>query len=920
MQTHDEQLEGPRNPRRFARGPRLGAAGVLLLAVLSAACGTATDGIDASSAPNGPPVEGAGGQTAGSGGSSGSPGASAGGKGGASAGTAGSGGKGGATGSAAGGSQAGPGQGAGGGAGKGPSGSAGSGGGSGGGSGAGTVGGAGTAGSGPSAGSGGGGAAGGSGASGAAGNAGAEACDHTTSPALYLSADDSNSMAGAEVARGLVNQGQFVFKGLRTYEFLNYYSFDYPAAPPGTIAVSAQMHTNPGGTYSLQIGVRAPDQDAIARRSFNVTLGIDTSSSMGWGPSGNTGMDRARESCVALAGALRAGDVVSVVAWSEGQSVPLDSHVAAGPDDPEVVAACNTLGATGATDLSAGLTKAYEVAKKNFAKERINRVILISDGGANISAEASALIKNAAEDSTGEAIYLMGAGVGDPWNYNDKIMNLVTDAGRGAYVFLDSPAEAKLMFGPRLLPNLEVAARDVQVKVTLPPTMLVDEFHGEQISTNPDEVQPQHLSMNDAMIFHQVLKSCDPASIGMDAAVAVEATYQDPFTREAKTATFSATIAELLAGEVSLLRKGDAVVAYAEALKAVQSKTGADAVTELDGASAAVAEALEQLPGDVDLIEIGALLKKYRSRFDGSFVAPVSPNPKPANPIVPDCSSCDGADPLASLRCAADLCDDAVFLGQSYTSPNGAPTAGTYAAVERFGSAGNGLSPQLGGSYAVIGSGPVLAGAHSSQLSETGAVDPYSSNPTPMFDAMEWKVKLRAPANAQGISVRYVYFSEEYDDYIGSSFNDKFYVVLKAGSTNSGEPTVINFAACRDPDTYYDFICGQGLENCDPGRRYCYVAINTALSDCCWYNGCPGAKAKTDIAGTGFECAADSTADGDTHGSSTGWLETQWPIEPNEEFELTFHIHDTGDGVFDSAALIDRIVFLENAVPGTSAP
>src|SRR5262245_28890486 len=98
----------------------------------------------------------------------------------------------------------------------------------------------------------------------------------------------------------------------------------------------------------------------------------------------------------------------------------------------------------------------------------------------------------------------MGAGVGDPWNYNDKIMNLVTDAGRGAYVFLDTTGEAKQMFGARLLSNLEIAARNVQVKVTLPPTFKIAEFHGEQISANPEEVEPQHLAMGDAMIFHQV--------------------------------------------------------------------------------------------------------------------------------------------------------------------------------------------------------------------------------------------------------------------------------------------------------------------------------------------------------------------------------------------------------------------------------
>jgi hypothetical protein len=599
--------------------------------------------------------------------------------------------------------------------------------------------------------------------------------------------------------------------------------------------------------------------------------------------------------------------------------VVLDSHVATGPKDPAVLSTCGGLAAYGATDLSAGLSKAYELAQKNFAPERINRVLLVSDGGANLSTETRKLIQNAAQDKQGEAIYLMGAGVGDPWNYNDKIMDLVTDAGRGAYVFLDTPAEAKKMFGPRLLSNLEVAARSVQVKVTLPPTLRISAFHGEQMSTNPEEVEPQHLAAGDAMIFHQELTSCAPEELSLGQAITVEATYEDPLTREPRVATFSSTLQAMLEADSPLLRKGDAVVAYAEALKKIQNASNAEALAEIGKASAAVQQAKAKLGDDPELTEIEGLLAKYKARFDGSPVSPGTPGGKPSSPLLPDCSSCSGSG-LDALRCAVDLCDSKVFLGQSYTSPTGSPTQGTWAAVAHYGAPGNDLAPQLGKSYVVMASGPALGTEHSKDLGGSGIQDPYSKSQTPIFNAMEWKLKLRAPADAHGFSVRYIYFSQEYDDYIGSNFNDKFYVVLRAGSTNSGEPTVINFTDCRDPALYHDFVCGQGLEHCDPGKRYCYVAINAASSECCWYKGCPGGKATTDIQGTGFECAANQSQDGPNRGSSTGWLETQWPVEPGEEFELTFHIHDAGDGIFDSAAIIDRLVFLKNPQPGTRQP
>jgi hypothetical protein len=139
-------------------------------------------------------------------------------------------------------------------------------------------------------------------------------------------------------------------------------------------------------------------------------------------------------------------------------------------------------------------------------------------------------------------------------------------------------------------------------------------------------------------------------------------------------------------------------------------------------------------------------------------------------------------------------------------------------------------------------------------------------------------------------------------------------------STNDGDATVINFTDCREPDTYWDFVCESDDEACDEGEKYCYIAINSAFSDCCWFNGCPDGFSfdiGTDIAGTGFECATNESADSAMTGSSTGWLQTSWPIEGGEIFSITFHIHDTSDAVWDSEVIIDSFQFLKDPEQGT---
>ena len=46
--------------------------------------------------------------------------------------------------------------------------------------------------------------------------------------------------------------------------------------------------------------------------------------------------------------------------------------------------------------------------------------------------------------------------------------------------------------------------------------------------------------------------------------------------------------------------------------------------------------------------------------------------------------------------------------------------------------------------------------------------------------------------------------------------------------------------------------------------------------------------------------------DGEPNGASTGWLRTSVPVNPGEKITLTFYIYDKGDGILDSAVLIDN--------------
>jgi len=436
-------------------------------------------------------------------------------------------------------------------------------------------------------------------------------CNHDEEVVLYLSADDSNSMAGPVLARAMIQRGMRMSYPVRIYEYLNYYNFDYQAAEPGSVRVTAEAERNEDDTFNLQIGVRAPDQTLEERRPLNLTISLDTSGSMGGTP-----IQLVRECCLALASSLNEGDVISLVTWDTTQLVMLESHNVSGPGDDELVRVCNDLEAGGGTDLNSGLVEAYRLARENFGSGRINRVILMSDGGANVGVTEAELIAVNADDAEGEAIYMMGVGVGEGTSYNDRLMDSVTDAGKGAYIFVDTIAEAWSMFGERFLSNVEVAARDVQVELTLPPTFVMEEFHGEEYSENPDEVEPQHLAPNDAMIFHQILRSCDPDSLDDDAPITVVANYEHPFTRIPRSDSFETTLGELLEARGEMLLKGNAIVAYAQALDRLRGMYASEEAHQvIDDAMAEIEAARSALGTDPDLDEIAAYLNRYREFF-----------------------------------------------------------------------------------------------------------------------------------------------------------------------------------------------------------------------------------------------------------------------------------------------------------------
>jgi Ca-activated chloride channel homolog len=339
---------------------------------------------------------------------------------------------------------------------------------------------------------------------------------------------------------------------------------------------------------------------------MNVSFVLDTSGSMAGVP-----MAMMKESCKTIAGQLKVGDTVSMVEWDVDNTWTLAGYPVTGPDDAIVLNAIEALTPDGGTNLNGGLVSGYELAQQVFDSSKVNRLVLISDGIANAGVTNIELIAENAALGGSDGIYLVGVGVNEGASYNDKLMNEVTDAGKGASVYIPNEAEAWKIFGDGGFENtMAIAGRNVQVELTMPPGFEIVKFSGEEYSSDPTEVEPQHIAPNDAMVFHQQIHTCAPELIDDESEITVVATWEDPWTFEKKQVSQTWTFAELIGADQALLLKGAAVLAYADALLIYRDVNSATAkAAAIEAALDAIALAQLALPADKDLAEIRLVLE-----------------------------------------------------------------------------------------------------------------------------------------------------------------------------------------------------------------------------------------------------------------------------------------------------------------------
>lgn len=249
-------------------------------------------------------------------------------------------------------------------------------------------------------------------------------------------------------------------ESVRTEEFVN--AFDYDYAPPLTGAFAIHVDGAPSPFRKsmdlLRIGVKARRIGRDQHTPANLTLVIDTSGSM----QTDDRIGLVRRALRMLVERLDPDDRVAVVQFGSQASLRLEPTPA--KQKEAILAVIDSLAPGGSTQLEGGLKLGYEVAARAFRSGASNRVILLSDGVANLGAtEANDILATVeAFRRQGVRLTVLGFGTGA---YNDAMLETLADRGDGAYAFIDSEEEAQRVLVDELAATLHVVAADAKIQV-----------------------------------------------------------------------------------------------------------------------------------------------------------------------------------------------------------------------------------------------------------------------------------------------------------------------------------------------------------------------------------------------------------------------------------------------------------------------
>ena len=398
-------------------------------------------------------------------------------------------------------------------------------------------------------------------------------------------------------------------EAVRVEEFVNTFDYDYDL--PTDDAFAIHIHGAPskfGNGKRLQllrIGLQGRVIPSEHRKDAILTFVIDVSGSMKM----ENRLGLVKKALNILVDQLRPTDKVGIVVYgSRGRLVLPHTGI---EQRSEILAAINSLTPGGSTNAEEGLRIGYDLAWRNAGVNHINRVILCSDGVANVGNTGPDEILKEIRTYVNKGVTLSTVGFG-MGNYNDVLMERLADTGNGSYAYVDTLSEAKRIFVENLTGTLQLIAKDAKIQVDFNPEV-VSRFRllgYENRRLNHEQFRDDTVDAGEVGSGHQVTALYEvklhPDAIGKLATVAIR--YADADNHKVSEVSEDISVSQLYESfdtAPATFRLTAAVAEFAEILReSYWAKDGS-----LDSVHQTVKDAFREIDSE-QIVELMYLVNK----------------------------------------------------------------------------------------------------------------------------------------------------------------------------------------------------------------------------------------------------------------------------------------------------------------------
>jgi len=258
---------------------------------------------------------------------------------------------------------------------------------------------------------------------------------------------------------------------VRVEEYVNYFDYDYAdpesAEAPFTPTVWVTPTPWNEGTRLMHIGVKGFDIQSAETPDANIVLLLDVSGSM----QSENKLPLVKKSVELLVDEMSKDDRISIVVYAGAAGVVLEPTP--GDKKTKILEALNALEAGGSTAGGEGLALAYKLAEENFANDKVNRIILATDGDFNVGVVDADSLEDFVARKRKSGVFLTVLGFGEG-NYNDVIAQKLAQSGNGVAAYIDTLNEARKVLVREFRSTLFPIAKDLKFQVEFNPAVVAE--------------------------------------------------------------------------------------------------------------------------------------------------------------------------------------------------------------------------------------------------------------------------------------------------------------------------------------------------------------------------------------------------------------------------------------------------------------